>query len=176
MGEDFLDRLPEVRRHQLEEPLVGDGGQAVEEVLELVGDRPRQQVLAQAQDLPQLDVGRPQELQPPPQLHGKRLAAQLAAHQQAEDRGKEAQQQDRRPPPLLPGQLAQVGGEPPQGEAQHVALGGPQAAQEALAAGVDEPAVSRLLARLGRIVSSDEGGVRRRLHGSTCHFLGNGVR
>ena len=50
-------------------------GQAVEEVLELVGDLGGQDVLAQREHLPELDVGGPEDLEPLAQLHRERQRA-----------------------------------------------------------------------------------------------------
>ena len=46
-------------------------------MLELLGDLVRQKVLAQAQDLAQLDVGGPQQLEAPPELDGERAVAEV---------------------------------------------------------------------------------------------------
>jgi hypothetical protein len=165
VGEDLDDRTAEVASHQLEEALVGHGGQAVEEVLELVGDRPRQQVLAHAEDLAELDVGRPQHLQAPPELDREGLAPQLAVDAQAQRRRDEAQQQDPEPPPLPPRQRAQPGRQAAEGQGGEMALGRQEAAQQAVAAGVDELAVDRLVAGLRRIGDPGESGGGRLVHG-----------
>ena len=64
------------------EALHGHGRQAVEQVLELLGDGRRQQVLAQRQHLAELDVGRAEDLEPAPQLDREGQVAQLAVEQQ----------------------------------------------------------------------------------------------
>ncbi|MEZ5313974.1 MAG: hypothetical protein R2862_10195 [Thermoanaerobaculia bacterium] len=57
------DRAVEVLLDDLLEAVERHGGQPVEQVLELVGDDLRQQVLAQRQDLAELDVGRSEDLE-----------------------------------------------------------------------------------------------------------------
>ncbi len=83
--ENLRARPPDLLLEQLQEALVGDCRQPVEKVLELVGDRPRQQVLTQAQDLAELDVGRPEDLQTAPQLLGKGQVPHVLAEARAGD-------------------------------------------------------------------------------------------
>ncbi len=85
MCEDLLDRPVEIDRDEPQELRVGHRGQAVEQLLELVGDRGGQQVLPQRQDLAQLDVGRPEQLQPAAQLDREGLFLELAVDWQTGD-------------------------------------------------------------------------------------------
>ncbi len=74
----LVDRPAEIALDQLAELVERNRRQAVEQVLELVGDRLGQQVFAQAQDLAQLDVGRPEQLEAPPELDGERQVGEVA--------------------------------------------------------------------------------------------------
>lgn len=68
VGEDLEGVASELLAHELDEPRVRDRRQAVEEVRELARDRVGQQVLAQREELAELDVGRPHLLEAAAQL------------------------------------------------------------------------------------------------------------
>ena len=63
-------------------------------MLELLGDVVRQQVLAEAQDLSQLDVGGPQQLETPPKLDGERGMTKVPTDEGPQERRKDALQPD----------------------------------------------------------------------------------
>src|SRR5690606_23842330 len=81
-------RPPEPLLDAVEEHLERHHGEPVEEVLQLLGDERRQEVLAEGEDLPELDVGGPEELEAAAELDLQREVAEVLPHEGAdEERG-----------------------------------------------------------------------------------------
>jgi hypothetical protein len=80
-GEHRVRRPAEVPLHYVEQDVERHHRQHPQQVLQLEGDRLRQEVLAQAQDLPELDIGRAEQLEAAPQLHRERLVGEVAPQQ-----------------------------------------------------------------------------------------------
>jgi hypothetical protein len=86
-GVHLGDRPPGVLDDQSKVTGQGDHRQAVEKILELLGDRLRQEILAQCQHLAELDVGRSQQLQAPAELHREGLVDQRPVDERPRDPG-----------------------------------------------------------------------------------------
>ncbi len=101
-GVHLRDRPLDVPLDQPEVAVEGDHRQPVEQVLELVGDGRRQDVLPQGEHLAQLDVGGAQDLQPPPQLHGERPVGDRPVQKRPHQGRQQALEEEQQPePPAL---------------------------------------------------------------------------
>ena len=110
VSEDLVQRPPEMARHQFHELGVRHRGKPVQEFLQFRGDLVRQEILAHAQDLTQFDVGRPEHLQAPAQLHRERLPVDIAADRQSGHGGEGAQEEVAWPAALSGREPSQVSG------------------------------------------------------------------
>jgi hypothetical protein len=89
-AKEFVQGTIEVCLNQLFEAIERNYRKPVEKVLELVGDRARQQVLAQAENLSQFDIGWSETFQPRTKLDGKRFADELAVQEETGEKEKDS--------------------------------------------------------------------------------------
>ncbi len=162
MGEHLLDRPTEPTLHSLQEASVGDCRQLVEQLLELTGDVGGKQILAHGEDLPELDVGRPQDLEAPAKLNREALSLELAADRQARDRHEKAQQDDPNAPPLPLREPAQPGRQSADQQPVAVSQGRQQPPDQPLVAGIDVLATRLAAPRSWWIGKGHRGGARLR--------------
>ena len=135
--EELLDRPLEVLLDEADDAGERHHREPVEQVLELVGDVAGEQVLPQAQDLAQLDVGGAEPLEAAPQLHREGLVPQAPRHEGGGQRREQAEQQELEPPPgALRALRPHVRGQPAEEQPEEVLPGDQQPAQEAGRAGL----------------------------------------
>ena len=132
MVEEILQRQPQALLDDLPDLVERDRREAVEEVLQFVGDHRRQQVFADRHDLPQLDERRPEHFEPPPKLDGKRQLDQIPLDKRPEQEPHQARPRRPQPAPAFRRQRPRISYRPAHQQPDDVPVGDKETPHRAL--------------------------------------------
>ncbi|OQC41027.1 MAG: hypothetical protein BWX64_01156 [Acidobacteria bacterium ADurb.Bin051] len=138
VGEEGERVASEIALDELQEAAVGERREAVEEAGELARHPLRQEVLAQREDLAELDVGGAERLEPPPELDREGELEVPVGDEVSADRVDEPERAVAEAEAAIGRQRAQIRLETAEEQAEEVAVGDEEAPGEAGSASLRE--------------------------------------